>query len=62
MVMAMKFEGSAALPPSWEDRTTSADTVVEGDYHSLKLAQQMKILQVCVAGCRYQMYAALPVR
>ncbi|KAG1654583.1 hypothetical protein FOA52_004058 [Chlamydomonas sp. UWO 241] len=46
MVMACKFEGSAMLPPEWDDRTTSASTVIDGNYHALKLAQQMKILQL----------------
>ena len=40
--MSLQFEGSAELPPEWEDRTTAAHTVVEGNYHVLKLAQQVQ--------------------
>ncbi|GAX81586.1 hypothetical protein CEUSTIGMA_g9014.t1 [Chlamydomonas eustigma] len=46
--MTMQFEGSAQLPPEWDERTTSRHTVVEGNYHVLKLAQQMKILQIAL--------------
>ena len=45
LLLTFQFEGSAELPPAWEDKTTSAHTVIEGNYSDLKIAQQMKILQ-----------------
>ena len=43
--MSLSFEGSAELPPEWDERIMKVHAVVEGNYHHLKLAQQMKILQ-----------------
>ena len=43
--MSLSFEGSAELPPEWDENIMKFHAVVEGNYHYLKLAQQMKILQ-----------------
>ncbi len=46
----LQFEGSAQLPPEWDEKTTSRHGIIDGNYHVLKLAQQMKILQVLLRG------------
>ena len=42
--MAMTFEGAADLPPDWEVKIDQSHIVIQGNFHSMKLTQQMKIL------------------
>jgi hypothetical protein len=40
--MAARFEGAADLPPDWEVKVDQGHIVLQGNFHSLKLTQQMK--------------------